>query len=88
LPNDQRKSGQASEEARFIQIALKEAGYTGQLTAMDGHQFVVAARLLVKLFRAGVTDGGACPGNLESTSGMCRSKRSNLSDIAKLLRAW
>jgi len=69
LPNDQRKSGQASEEARFIQIALKEAGYTGQLTAMDSHQFDVAARLLVKLFRAGVTDSGAVSGELRKHFG-------------------
>ncbi|MEK1872050.1 MAG: hypothetical protein AAAC50_06450 [Rhizobium altiplani] len=69
MPNDQRKSGQASEEARFIQIALKEAGYTGQLTAMDSHQFDVAARLLVKLFRAGVTDSGAVSGELRKHFG-------------------
>lgn len=69
MPNDQRKSGQATEEARFIQSGLKEAGYTGELTTMDGRRFDVAARLLVTLFRAGSTKGGALFGELRKHFG-------------------
>lgn len=41
---------------------LNEAGYTGQLTATNSQQSDVAARLLMKLFREGVTDRGALAG--------------------------
>ncbi len=51
-------------ETAFIQSVLNEAGYARQLTATNSQQSDVAARLLTKLFREGVTDRGALAGAL------------------------